>query len=311
MWRKENRTELSVDKFVSMFPSCREAHRTNVITNLDLQYLGDILSSPKLTIEIKGGYETFFKAYTGDNYCENHTDDSLHNSCMREADKANKCADFYENFAGTKILTVTDEMGAIYARAIIWEGVTIGKEKVTLMDRVYYANRGILSLIYKYAAEQGFIRKEINSYDSRTQFCRFKDNTWQNFSDVATLKVPVNQWHKGGAPYMDTMTYLLYDGNDLMLSNTNDISSTFYMAKMQSTDTIASLQSYRICPVCGKAHTQSSKICSKCSSEVGTYEGILVAKECIDVNGEQVPVIFLEEDKKTLKKWVKLNSHLE
>ena len=311
MWRKENRIELSTDKFASMFPSCREAFKNGELKETDWQYLGDVLALPKLTIDIKNGYEHFFKGYLAENYSDFYTDSSLHNSCMRYADKAAKCADFYQHFAGCRILMVTDEDGTIYSRAIVWDNVTIEDKQVTMLDRVYYTNRGILTMVYKYVAELGFIRKEINSYDSKQRFCRFENDSWVNFSAEASLVVPVNDWHKAGAPYIDTLTYLFYDGKNLVLHNSDSMTKAKQIASFNSTGGTAELTGWRVCPLCGKAHRDSSSICDSCKSKSTFFEGVLVSKETVKVNGVDTPVEFLEKDKKTLKKFARLNSHIE
>src|SRR5574344_384945 len=299
MWRYENREDLRIETLPSMWKDYSISRKEDKITDLDVQYFNDILPLPKLHISIGNTFNDFYKAYFVGNYSSFHVDSSLHNSCMRNDVKASKAADFYSNFANAKILTVQDDMGYIYARSIVWENVILNRKSYTLMDRVYYVSRGVLTMIYKFAEEQGWARKTINSFDSKKKISIFNGTKWEEHDYVATYKINnYSQDFKSGCPYLDTFSYLKYDykNNKLFLSNIpEDDEDTSVLATCTSTGGFADFkEKLRICPVCGGKLESGDKFCSKCMSKLTSWNGVLITTGMTVKNGIEVPNELLD-----------------
>ncbi len=84
---------------------------------------------------------------------------------MRHEDTARNSADFYYNFAGTKIIVARDSNNNILGRAIVWEKVEYKDGENTYMvstiDRIYFTHDFIIKLILDCAQKNGIhLRKK-------------------------------------------------------------------------------------------------------------------------------------------------------
>lgn len=315
MWKPEHRSAISLTVFISRFESVREAiHRQKTIPETDIQYLRDILGMKPVHIEEWSGAKAIEYAYNGKNYISFGTDRSLANSCMRYDTQSKYCGIFYGDIMKTKILVAIDEDKKIYGRAIIWPEVYFSRYRKsrTLLDRCYYCDRGVLTLMYQYAQEHNFIRKKLNDFCSKDQFCLYTQKEgWVPFTNKAYTIVNVDQESlnkfKGKIPYLDTMSWLHYDINthDLTLRNTEYADDTIKLLQCTSTSASGEITG-SICPICGTYSSRPNHIC--CETDSLKYVcGILVSMDNIEVDGVLYPKSFLNEDK-TLNKYI-LNNY--
>jgi hypothetical protein len=111
----------------------------------------------------------------------------------------------------------------ILGRAIVWEKVLYEDSdnwpitNFSVLDRVYYSHDFIIKMIRNYAQSIGIdFRKKRNDNATTDEFVALKDvhalclvegDTYHNSS--LSIKVPASQWHKQGAPYLDTFCLVL------------------------------------------------------------------------------------------------------
>lgn len=241
-------------------------------TDAELDYFSSaIKENSKVTIKICNRFKDFETAYNGANYsiyCD--SDASLQNSCMRGDTTAEIAADFYKNFAGCKILVATNGRHEVVGRAIIWQGVDLynhsneGKQasNLSFMDRKYHSFFFIKKLMADYAKAHGI--DLIKQYDDYTHLCEVLPTRDIALSSGDTLfadrsyrvcmrkDVPHIKWHRAGAPYVDTMCYvMLASDNQLYLSNYNTgVYNDCNMGECRRTDGIAR-RGADLCPCCG------------------------------------------------------------
>ena len=300
MWLDKYRDPVGLQHFISRFQSVRDFMNTDEEgCERVIEYLQNILTLPKLKINIGSNYNSVLKAYKESNYTKYRNDNSLHNSCMRHDGVSKCCAQFYAYLAKCRILYVTDESGKeIYGRSIIWDNILFNKlkETKTLLDRVYYCNSGILKIIYKYASENDFIRKEVNNYSSKENFMFFdkNKNKWESFSDSIEYKINHKDCdkYKFGAPYLDTFTYGSVTSNgEFVLTNKRTVNTS-----IEFTSTSGQVNTPKICPMCGKPLRDHESMCSSCSSKFNFMYGVLVSKGSKLINFLNIPVEFLTEN---------------
>lgn len=312
MWKSEHRSAVSLTVFISRFESVREAvHYNKTIPETEIQYLRDILGMKPIHIEIWSGAENIEYAYNEKNYIKFGTDHSLSNSCMRYDRNAKYCGGFYGNIVNSKIMVAIDEDKKIYGRAIIWPEVYFSRYKRSkvLMDRCYYVDRGVLTLMYQYAQEHEFIRKTVNSFSDKDKFSVYsKDNGWVSFTNKARIYFNVDQntisAFSGEVPYMDTFSYLYIESctNKILFANTDSLSGDYtYIGRFTSTSGGNDISNIRICPICGTVHRlQDGYICSTCKSssvdKFKTFGNILISMDNITIDGMIYPRIFIDEN---------------
>lgn len=276
----ENRTRLSPTAFAKLFTAIEGGDYTEE----DWAYFDSAIKlMSKVQIVISDKMRDFEFAYNQTNYTrirENGGDDTctLHNSCMRYEDRARNAADFYSHVAAARIMYAKDDNGQVLARAVIWDDVQFGALGMSqsFIERTYFTYHFLRVMMRKAALDHGvLIRKTRNDYSSKTKFTAMADIVREDgqlvvakgtdFTSDARKNVPVRQWHKKGAPYCDTMTYLSYDRelSQLYLYN----KSVYELASMEYTNGCAGKGDYKICPVCGRVHSNREMLCEDCCGE--------------------------------------------
>lgn len=303
-WFNENRTEVDASTFVKYFKNLPE------YSDNDLTYFANaICVDNKLTVKVYDKMSEIYEAYCGDNYVPfaQFGDSSLHNSCMRNDDMARNAADFYYHFAGAKLIVVKDQANYIYGRALLWEKVLYRVEEVdhivSTVDRIYFSHTFVTNMIHEHARKLGInLRKTKNDFSSKREFTvlnpidllNLETDNQVNLS--LYIKVPASQWHKTGAPYMDTFTFLcLTKEDDLVLINKEMDNA---IAKFANTNGYAE-RKRKVCPNCGKAHTNAEHLCEGCETDVlvDTIFGKVMLDKAIDYDGKPYPASFFHRGK--------------
>lgn len=272
---EENRTSTSIAKFVGMFKNIPAPTSEDIEAFDSMMRLGK-----RVRYVVSGDMEDIRKAYDGREYSALAQDgqSTLHHSCMRHPDVSRNAADFYANFAGCKILRAETEDGEVVGLCLLWNNVEfemVGGATFNFVERVYTAYKFLYHDMLRRAIRSGYcIRKKYNDYNHMTQFVVMADCESTDGRHIRALAgaemnttvrraVPAIQWHKKGAPYLDTMPYLCY--NDGMLYLTNNTSEANLIAALRSTDGHVFLES-RICPICGKVHNDGGVYCHECKA---------------------------------------------
>lgn len=308
-WYAENRSELDPATFVKYFKNLGE------FDDCDMTYFANSISvDSRVTVKLYSQMSDIYEAYLGDNYspiAQTGDDNPLHKSCMRGDDVARNAADFYFNFAGAQIIVAKDAGNNIMGRAIVWRRAVYEKQEteivVSIMDRVYYSHDFVRDMIYGYAKSIGInLRKQYNDFDSKRAFTVLNpvqglaaDNYGELDDFCFFIKVPASQWHKHGAPYMDTFCYLalLPDGS-FVLSNRK---MSGYFAELRCSSATAS-RLKRVCPSCNAIHENcESDLCKECLSKIlrKTVFGNVILGGTTDYRGETYPARFFKRGRPT------------
>lgn len=278
----ENRTELTVTKFAKMFNAVYEAYMNDELHPCDFDFLESVIRiNSNISIDLVDTVDGFRHAYS-ENYYYNYAEDNestLHKSCMRHEDcfLPSRAADFYVNFCRAKILVASTEDGQVLGRAVVWDNVWIASDSrhVSLIDRNYFCFKAIGTMMIEQARKLGItLRKSYNTYDTKLKFTvltDFGDHTvGQEIITYATVEISSHRWHKRGAPYVDTFTYVCKDEDSdyLYLSNTDGYNG-FTIADLSNTGGYA-YQRYYVCPVCGGKSDNSmlNGICDNCKNDI-------------------------------------------
>lgn len=269
MWRPENRVPIDLPTLVGAFKSIDG----NAFTSDDYKFAASILCvEEQLKCGIYSKMQDIQRGYDGTNYIETYYGDgTLQNSCMRGEATARVAADFYANFAGAKIILVTGaSSGKVYGRAMLWPNLTLHPngadgEAVTgsFLERTYFAYDAVLNIVRDFAKANGVrFRKLRNTYSDKLSFVDVE--TGRTWDEPVAIHVPVKKWHKGGAPYIDTFSYLFYENGEFLMSNSSRRNGrSNYVADLGTTGTEASMYR-RICPACGKVHEGRGVLCPAC-----------------------------------------------
>ncbi len=257
---KGNREKVTPATFLSYFKNLNSENYKED----EMDYFNQALCvNEKIILTMESSIQAFVHAYSAENYVlYGMADSPLHGSCMRHENVVDNVADFYVNFAGAKIITAKGVSGTVYGRAVVWDKtINYGTgEAFSFVDRVYYNYPFVMKMIYNYAKEKGIqYRKKYNDYSHKESFISLTDGTYT--CRIVALKVPQVKWHKYGAPYLDTMSYLYCkDGKILLLNST---CGADYIAQCTSTSGYA-IRNRRVCPNCGKVHSLSGCLCQEC-----------------------------------------------
>ncbi len=316
-WFPENRADLDPSTFVSFFKNLPE------YTSKELDFfLSSICLDSKVTIKLFDKMNDFIEAYKGENYSPivQYGETTLHNSCMRSEELARNAADFYYNFAGAGIIVAKDAANNILGRAIVWPKVMWNQneeeEIISVLDRVYFTHTFILDKIYEYARRMGiYLRKKINDYEHSCSFIalnpvgRFGIAPEEVLESLhLRIKVPASQWHKKGAPYLDTFSEInVIDGLSVELRNYH---SDNRIGSCRSSSGSANRNKY-LCPLCGCIHNgDSSALCMSCREEiyVDTVFGQGIEGKVITYNGKKYPSVLFTKGRPNpnLKLYLKL-----
>lgn len=306
-WFNENRTEVEVSTFVDCFKNLPEYE------DVDLEYFANaICVMSKVSVKLYDKMSDFEDAYRQENYTPvaQFGDSTLHNSCMRYEATARNAADFYYHFAGAKIIIAKDGEGNILGRAIVWPKTFHSQEgamyECSFLDRVYFSHSFVMKLIYNYAESSGInLRKLHNDYHSTASFVvinapeGYPLANGEEMEEIQmAVKVPASKWHKVGAPYLDTLSYIiLKQDGELTLTNYDTIR---VIATCRSTGGLASPMRH-YCPRCGKLHKESDVVCNTCRTELfqDTYLGRAITERIVMYKGQKVPASFLHKGRPT------------
>jgi hypothetical protein len=295
-WFPENRTDIEPSTFIGYFKNLPAYNQE------DMDYfISAICVNSKVNVKLYDQMSDIYDAYLGENYTgiAQFGESSLHGSCMKSEDTSRNAADFYYNFAGAKIIIVRDSEKSILGRAIVWEKVMDENNPdviVSVIDRIYFSHDFIIKIIRDYAKSIGIrFRKRHNDNSSSNMFVALNDvpelqvsegSIYENIS--LKVKVPATQWHKHGAPYMDTFYAICLDGDGKIYLRNCDFNTC--IAKCRDTKGYAKKER-SICPLCGKLHSSLETICNDCSAivRVETQFGSLFVGKAIDYKGQKYP----------------------
>lgn len=333
---EDNRTRKNAVMFAKMFVRINNMWSNGELMTSDFEYFDNAIRvSRKITVEISGEMEDIARAYDGRNYAmySDGAESTLHKSCMRHAEVFNVCGDFYSG-VGAKIVYAHDDEGNIYGRAMMWPEVEVifpyGSMKTSVLDRIYTCFDFVRQLIIKKATDEGVgLRKTVNTYDSKTNFTVLNDITTPNGEKMvagrdtcwaARVRVPLDEPHKRGVPYLDTFTYLRYrcvcDEPYAYLCNDSSVGKNCTtVCTLDGTHLIPKEMHHYVCPVCGNP-TYSNEgciehVCDYCRDEVANiketivgevavgdfkeYKGMMFPAACFDEDGNPKNALLLHE----------------
>jgi len=295
-WFPENRTDIEPSTFIGYFKNLPDYHKSDID-----YFISAICVNSRITVKLYDQMSDFYDAYLGCNYTgtTQFGESSLHNSCMRSEATSRNAADFYCNFAGAKVIIARDSEKSILGRAIVWENA-IDEEYpeviVSILDRIYFSHDFIIKIIRNYAKSIGIVlRKKHNDHSSNHTFmvmnsvpaCKIEEGN-EYVSDSFKIKVPATQWHKKGAPYMDTFhSICLFEDGNIYLRNAGDADC---FATCKNSDGYARKE-YSICPVCGIIHGSEKAFCSVCRDKhiADTAFGTLFFGKTVKYKGKAYP----------------------
>lgn len=148
--------------------------------------------------------KVFFKtvtpaeAYDSSNYAVNI------DSCM----KNKGFTAFYPNTVQSLVAYNAD---GYVGRALLWNEVKGPYPNIKVMDRIYGSDE-IIQMFKNWAKENGYFRKEYQTYSSKQSFI---DPDGLNVSLMLTVNHPTQSEYEDEFPYMDTFTF----GNGIELNN--------------------------------------------------------------------------------------------
>ena len=196
-------TASEVEKFVNKFKAA-----TDLGTYFQI-FSGD---------EVKEMYRE--ENYYGYGHSEQHEGHgTLWSSCMRN--KMYKCGDWFVQNEVKMLALMKD--GKLKGRALLWDDASFDGMKRPFMDRVYVVEDSDFNKFFDWAIENGYVRKEVQSYDHHDSFI---DECGITFK--CNLSVKVNDIQPNdGIPYIDTLFYLNHDN-----TITNHITrNSYYLAR--------------------------------------------------------------------------------
>ena len=311
----ENRSRISTSSFATLFDAAKKAIDSWDSAKQDYEWKlfnETMLIGEKITFRVGTTLQDIEFAYDKDNYLPTRNEDTLWNSCMSHSGKPKVAAQFYVLFAGAKILIGQTASGQVVSRAILWDGVKdltaeCGSNIAPVdkfIDRVYVTHSHLYKRMHAEAYKLGYrFRKYRNDYSSQTQFYDMKDDC--RTDRTVYLTVPVNKWHKGGAPYLDTMVWVSAKKDDagntqLYLSNYSTSKFGTALYNLQTTDGYGSRYG-NICPVCGTIHTNSTYLCRDCNRKMSVtlFDGNTSYKNLVLVDGVGYPREMVKRGKLT------------
>lgn len=329
---KENRTELNPASFAQTFTAVQNAISRNEITSNDMTFFDSAIRvSSKVTIKLSSKMSDIEYAYNESNYYPwtDSTESNLHGSCMRHENVSRNAADFYANFCGSRIMYAVNSNNEILGRCIVWSGVKnlYLENTLTVVDRMYFSFRFIREMFIDFAKKSEFdLMKARDTYNSQTEMrvlkpLEYRDESYNTDETVDMYlwkPVPVVKWHKKGAPYCDTFYKIAMDSSgNLMLCNSPRYSNmadgiVYGIAEFRNTDGAATPE-YKICPVCGKAHSvyDDYQVCNECMDAYTKRSvfGIVFESKLREHKGIYYPSVCFDGNKPN--KWILLREKLE
>lgn len=219
VWARDRRQEIKYGKGIRAILNQPDLPPTSMV---DIQNISQSLKAEYTFLgkmEIVEG-EDIRHYYHYDQYARGNTE-SLGNSCMRH----DSCQDFFDIYVDNpdkvKMVIANTEEGII-GRALLWTTDC----KTLIMDRIY-GNEITINAFKKWAHENGYIHKKVQSYSNDTEFVT---TVGEIIEGEYTITLERNSDY---VPYMDTFKYTecIYSKN---LELTNDSSNDNYT--LDSTD---------------------------------------------------------------------------
>lgn len=164
--------------------------------------------------------ENIYKIYTDTNNIVMTS--NIAKSCLRSSEKA-VFQLFVDHKEKVSLLVARNSEKKVVGRALLWM-CSIGK----FMDRVYSSDPVVESHFFKWAAENGFIRKTYQAHDKKIFFTK-PDGS--KFEGEATLEI--NPIYYDKVPYLDTFTFYNLKERTPVLSN---LKKTGTMFSLDTTD---------------------------------------------------------------------------
>ena len=144
----------------------------------------------------------------------------LQSSCMRGS-SFGPILSFYPAI-GVKMVALFDpeEDDKIRARALLWEGCTIGNKTLSLMDRIYFTKEEDLHQMIAHAEKQGWAYKKQQTADSRKNFMiPGKNEVYEEYVADASYEIEDIPFdvRETRYPYLDTFPFFYY--SDMKMTN--------------------------------------------------------------------------------------------
>ena len=302
-WFPENRTDIDPSTFVGLFRNLPEYPET------ELSYFSSaICVDSKVTVQLHGGMQDFFEAYSEENYTPiaDTTESNLHNSCMRYENRARNAADFYTNFAGAEILVARDGSNNVLARAVVWKNVQVLQggntfTGVSLIDRLCFTPAFVREMMRRQATALGItFRKQYNDYSHTKDVVALNNRpdegveAGKSYVLNLAVEVPACKWHKKGAPYMDTFYCVCMENGKMELRNSESGNT---IATCRDTDGGAT-PVRKICPGCGYLHqSDMNDFCPSCMEKFysNTIFGRALRSGTVEYQGKTYPSLLFKK----------------
>lgn len=150
-----------------------------------------------LTFEVLTNGEQIADAYNSNSY-EDNSGNSLWGSCMRYAERAERCA-IYESF-GARLLVLRDDQNKVRGRALLWDNVITGAgEQVRYLDRIYTRDM-YFHLFANYAKENDYTHAYEADFD-KLGLKKLKEGAIIDAPDLMDTDELI--------PYFDTFNYYM------------------------------------------------------------------------------------------------------
>lgn len=223
--------KVTPQKYIKMLLKNKSALKDGYVNDAHIDEIGNLIkSSMKVEIEIVEG-PMISKIYNVKPM--SLLKGTIGGSCMRGMPL--KTFKMYESDA--KMLIVKHS-GLIVARAILWEDVVFdakidGDQNVMkFMDRVYNSRPEFEKIVFKWAEENGYVRKAHQSHSAESSF-HYKGKTFTakikkelkiKVNDLLSNKEEVKSFKLGqsariNVPYLDTFSNLAVNEDKLELTN--------------------------------------------------------------------------------------------
>lgn len=196
LWAREGRQEGKPARLARKFILPEYLQR---LTDKDLEIFANRLRAQDATamgqfIMVEGNDILFW--YDGDNYKSGQG--SLSSSCMRYSQCRHYLQIYADHPQSIKMLCLVEPSdNLLVARALVWH-----TDQGVLLDRIYGSDVSV-EIFRDYAVEQGWYRRERNSYEYPTLFL-----DPQGKQHHVCLNIPLDKTNYTWYPYVDTFKYL-------------------------------------------------------------------------------------------------------
>ncbi len=298
---------ISPTTFVKLFKHYTKLHMTDQMAE---DFKESLRVGSKLTARLSDDYYDFEYAYLGSNYAPwpENQNNTLHKSCMQDAEKNQFIAEFYKYVCDCKIIVVTDASCRVVGRALVWPNATVETPDgivctgISVVSRLYYTCLGVKAFMLREIENMGIDVRAIHrpNYDYAIKVYS-ADADYYDVSCRFWTKLNLSPLYHGKVPYVDFFDSLWLKDNELYLSDARwhaegKYEDRTYLSTLDSTYGEMAV-SKEICPICGKASEFSGIFCPEC---FGILHYDIVAHypvmEVTDVKGFGPEPAFLVED---------------